>query len=395
MTKTLFELIQKNHSGQVVYVYDLDGIFKRLKFMLSSLNSNYKIHYAVKANHFPGILNLLKNEKVGVDVVSGGEYRFARELGFAANEVVFSGVGKSKSELRLALKDQVGQINIESESELRRIIDLSAELNLDARIAIRVNPDVEAKTHPYIRTGLLENKFGIDFESAKAMAKLIKNNTKIKMQGLSLHIGSQIREVSPFKESIQKSLDLLGKIQNDLPAAKTLDIGGGLGIDYQKEDLKADENLWSEYVNDIRSVLDPELKSGRLEKVLLEPGRFLVARFGTLFAQVEYVKPTQHKNFLIVNTGMHHLIRPMLYQAFHRIECVNARPNVEQKSFDVVGPICESTDTLGRDRLFPADIQEGEWIKIMDTGAYANVMKSDYNLQPAAVELAISQGKFL
>lgn len=377
------------------YLYDLDGVKKRYREMRSSFNENYQFHYALKANHNSEIVKALAALGANVDVVSIGEMKCALSLGMKASQVVFSGVAKTKLEIREALKLGVGQINVESEPEFRRIFDIAKDMGLKAPISFRVNPDVEAETHPYIRTGMKENKFGVEFSKVDQMLKSYDEwKGHIALRGISLHIGSQIRDPKPFIESVQKSLARLLEWQLLAPELVSLDLGGGVGIDYGDAEISKDLALWKSYAEGIRSLLDPVLKSGQLKEVILEPGRFLVGRFGFLLAEVQYIKSTPFKKFVIVNTGMHHLMRPALYQAFHRIEAVQNRTS-DVSAFDVVGPICESSDVVGHDRMLPSDIREGDWVLVADAGAYGQVMKNDYNMHPEAAEIVLSEGKAL
>jgi diaminopimelate decarboxylase len=393
MNPKLFREITHSRAGRAIYVYDLDQIENRVQALSTAFGSAFKIHFAMKANHFPAILKVVREAGGGVDVVSGGEIKWALEHGFKPEQIVFSGIGKSTEELEFAIGKGVKQINVESEPELERIFNLTHKLGQTARVALRVNPDVEAATHPYIRTGLKENKFGIDFETCERLLEQLAAQKNVVMVGCSLHIGSQIRDITPFREAVKRTLGLYTKWQSKLLSMQSIDVGGGLGMDYQATDTAGDFTLLKEYASTMRAELDPWLKSKKLAEVVLEPGRWIVARAGTLLAQVEYVKRTADKNFLIVNTGMHHLIRPMLYQAFHRIECVGREYSESLNMFDVVGPICESTDTLGRERMLPADVKEGDWIAIYDAGAYGAVMMNDYNLQARPLEIAIREGK--
>jgi diaminopimelate decarboxylase len=367
------------------YVYDLDDVAQRIDWFRSAMGSRLHLHYAVKANSHPAILRLMKARGLGADVVSIGEMERALECGYAAKDVVFSGVGKSTHEIRRALQLQVGQINIESEPEARRIAAVAKELGQVAPIAIRLNPDVEATTHPYIRTGFRENKFGVDEADLPPLLKFIDSQpTTLRLQGLSLHIGSQIRDLTSFREAFTKTQRVFRNLHQRF-ALKTFDIGGGLGIDYS-QDGSDDERLVREYLQMVNDLWQGETQV----QLLSEPGRILVARCGLLVTQVEYVKRTPYKRFAIVNTGMHHLMRPALYQAVHRIEKLGETSGAATL-YDVVGPICESSDTLGFDRTLAA-LSEGETLLIFDTGAYGAVMSSNYNLHPPAKEYVIQAG---
>lgn len=370
------------------YVYDLDGIAERIETFKKALGSQVHIFFAMKSNHNKSILHLMARLKIGVDVVSGGEMKHALACGIPAAQIVFSGVAKSKLEIKEALKAGVKQLNIESESELRRIVEVAKELKVKAPVAFRLNPDVEASTHPYIRTGFRENKFGSDEMSILSWSSFLRENLQyLNLMGLSLHIGSQIRSLEPFKESIRKLKTAALRLEQELGVKlKTLDIGGGLGIDYHSSSSE------DEFLNEYGQLVQKEF-AGMPVEVLVEPGRILVARFGALLGRVEYVKNTDWKNFAILNTGMNHLMRPSLYQAYHRIQKVKSSGGPE-KIYDVVGPICESSDTLGFERKLE-QLQENDWIAILDTGAYGRSMANEYNLHPLPEEVVVSRGKIL
>jgi len=370
------------------YVYDLDGIAERVETFKKVLGPKVHAFFAMKANNNKAILHLMARMQIGVDVVSRGEMKRAIECGIKPGQIVFSGVAKSKEEIIEALKVGVKQINIESEGELHRIATIAKENSIKAPVAFRLNPDVEASTHPYIRTGFRENKFGSDELSILSWSSFIRENLKyLDVMGLSLHIGSQIRSLDPFKESIKKLKSTAARLEQELHIKiKTLDIGGGLGIDYHS--ALTEDNLLNEY----GKLVQEEFKDSTVE-VLVEPGRILVARFGVLLGKVEYVKSTDWKNFAILNTGMNHLMRPSLYQAYHRIQKISATGG-PQKVYDIVGPICESSDTLGFERKLE-HIQEGEWLAILDTGAYGRSMANEYNLHPLPEEIVVSRGQIL
>jgi diaminopimelate decarboxylase len=373
-----------NKRDRPFYLYDIEGLRARVKEMQAALKSKVHLHFAVKANFNLRILKELSALGVGADVVSGGELLRCLEAGFKPNQIIFSGVGKTGEEIKLALNKNIKQLNVESVPELERIISISKKMNLKPQVALRLNPDVNPNTHPYICTGFRENKFGLD----STQVRMILNNKDyakhVQIVGLTMHIGSQILDSKVFAEAIKKTL----VFYNDYPGRfKLLDAGGGLGINYQSADLTEDSARLAEYATTVLKA------TSGIEEVLLEPGRFLIARFGSLYARVEYVKKTEHKNFLIVNSGMHHLIRPALYEAYHRIEPVERRTQNDD-TFDVVGPICESADTLGKDRRLPIDIKEGDWLRVCDAGAYGFVMSSQYNLQGVPDEFFYDKGEF-
>ncbi len=370
------------------YVYDLDGIADRVESFKKSLGPQVHIFFAMKSNNNKAILHLMARLKIGADVVSGGEMKHAMACGISASQIVFSGVAKSKLEIKEALKAGVKQMNIESESELRRIVEVAKEMGVKAPVAFRLNPDVEASTHPYIRTGFRENKFGSDEMSILSWSSFLRENLEhLNVMGLSLHIGSQIRSLEPFKESMRKLKTAASRLEQELGIQlKTLDIGGGLGIDYHSS--SSEQDFLSEYGKLVQSEF-----SGMSVEVLVEPGRILVARYGALLGRVEYIKTTDWKSFAILNTGMNHLMRPSLYQAYHRIQKIKSS-GAPEKVYDVVGPICESSDTLGFERKIE-QLNELDWVAILDTGAYGRSMSNEYNLHPLPEEVVVSRGKVL
>ena len=377
-------LVLAKQTGRPFYVYDLDGMLSRLKFFKKTV-APAGVHYAVKANHHPEILKAFCKAGVGVDVVSGGEIERAGKAGFLGRDIIFSGVGKTESEIELALKTDILQFNVESVSELKCIARTAQKMGRTARVAFRINPDVDIDTHPYIKTGLRESKFGLDEECMPRLLEVLNKNPVLSFTGLALHIGSQIQDLTPLKTSIQRVKILYQKLIKDYPLS-TFDCGGGLGIDYSMQaDIKSDHRLikaYGEYLNVLAKSL------GREVRVLTEPGRVITARFACLIGQVQYIKNKLSKNFAVLNTGMHHLMRPCLYEAYHRILPLEKRLG-EKKVYDIVGPICESSDLLGRDRVL-AGLKEKDFLAVMDAGAYGAVMASSYNAHPFPKELVFT-----
>jgi len=377
------QAVLEEHQGRPCYVYNLSEIQKRFQLLQNSIYDpeRLKIHYASKANGNPQILGALKALGAGVDVVSGGEVRLALEAGFEPSDVIFSGVAKSKNEIRLALEQRIFQINVESPQELQRIGEIAREMGVKAPVAFRMNPEVNPVTHPYITTGMSENKFGMTKDFLPDLLQILKAEPALELQGLTMHIGSQILQLEVFEEAITKLHGLYQDLKKQGHPLKTLDIGGGVGIQYgsasNDDDLQSIAN-YSEIVK--KTLADFE------DKLLIEPGRILVGRSGVLICQVEYIKESVHKNFAIVNSGMHHLLRPALYQATHRILPTKERSEGSQKMYDVVGPICESSDFLGHDRLF-RDLKQGDGLVICDAGAYGFSMASNYNAHDLPVEI--------
>ncbi|AEP11894.1 diaminopimelate decarboxylase [Chloracidobacterium thermophilum] len=359
------------------YLYDLRHFTERYRCFRSAFAGlPHTIHYAVKANAHPVFLRRVVELGGGADVVSGGELQRALDSGVPPERVIFSGVGKSHAELRLALTCGIKQINVESVGEMRRIIDLAEALGRPARIAFRFNPSVDAETHPYIATGFRSHKFGIDAEAVMTCLALARQSARwVQVVGVSLHIGSQIVDVENFAEALRNTRPLVAALREQGFALSTFDVGGGFGIHYDTGDEARELENFARYAEVIRQGVQ-----GLAGEILFEPGRFLVARCGVLLARVEYVKTTPYKTFVIVNTGMHHLIRPALYQAHHRILPVVQRAG-PSRVVDVVGPLCESSDFLAQGIELP-EVREGDWLAIADAGAYARSMASEYNLHP-------------
>lgn len=366
--------IAQSHS-QPFYLYDIDAMRSRARGMAKTL-PGIQIHYAMKANGASSILRTFREEGTGVDTVSGGEIRIALAAGFLPSQIIFSGVGKTRAELELAIGLGIKQINVESPQELQRIIQIARTLNKRPRVAFRMNPDVDAKTHPYITTGFRENKFGMGEHFFPELKSILRDSgDAVELRGLTLHIGSQLQDMAPLEDAIKIALKAFQEFKAEGYNMRTLDVGGGLGIRYQEEHTNPgrDIALLEGYGTLLRRVL-----KGFEGDVLCEPGRILVGSSGTLVAEVQYVKETPFRNFLIVNTGMHHLMRPALYQAHHRILPLSQNSERAEKKYDVVGPICESSDVIGKDRSMPAMLQ-GEYLAIADAGAYGFSMASSYN----------------
>lgn len=377
-------------SAAPAYIYDLDDIFARCQRFSSAFKAKAKIHYAMKANHHPEVLRIFREVGFGVDVVSGGEVELALKVGFKPEQIVFSGVAKTRSEIEFALKTGIRQINVESPSEFRRIAEVAQSLTTVAPVALRFNPDVNPETHPYIRTGFRENKFGMDASFIGEIESILREHKKqLRLVGITLHIGSQLRDMSPLLEAVRKSIPLFQRLKEGGHPLVSFDVGGGLGIDYHSAETAGELQALDEYARGLLTLLEP-LQC----EILCEPGRLLVGRAGALLCQVQYIKETPFKRFAIVNTGMHHLLRPALYEAFHRILPLKESSGREVKTYDVVGPICESADVLGHERAF-AELKEGDWLAIMDAGAYGSVMASQYNMQGLPREVAVRSGEVL
>ncbi|MGE0763446.1 MAG: diaminopimelate decarboxylase [Bdellovibrionales bacterium] len=374
--------VVKGH-GEAVYVYSSDDVLNRIDWYKKAFARPVKIHFAMKANPFLPLLQIMARQKIGADVVSGGELERALEAGIAAEAIVFSGVGKSAAELKRALDCGIGQINIESLPELERLAELSRGQKARVRVGLRLNPDVRPDTHHHITTGHRENKFGLNLEHLReAVAILRTNEEHLKFYGLAMHVGSQILNTTTVIEAVRLIRRVFEDLRKEGWPLQSLDIGGGLGIDYTRTDAQGDLNRLQSYAANVEVAL-----KGLDCDLLVEPGRFLVARSGVLLTQIEYVKQTPHRNFVILNSGMNHLMRPALYQAEHRIV-----PLFESKGrtliCDIVGPICESTDVLGRQRSLPAP-RSGDWLAVLDTGAYGYSMANQYNLRSLPVQILL------
>lgn len=370
--------------GTPIYIYDLDGMLQRLHEFRSAFQEQIHIHYALKANSNPLVLKAFKKEKIGIDTVSGGEIGLALKAGFKPADIIFSGVGKSSEEIEIALRKNISQINVEGPQELERIAKIAKKLKRISRVAFRMNPDVSPQTHPYITTGFRENKFGMDMSFLPDLKEILKKYSKhLSLQGLTLHIGSQLLEFKSIQDAIEKTIPIYKEFQADGHDMKTFDIGGGIGIPYDggiAPDL-------AEYGKIVLNLLKP---LGC--QILSEPGRILVGPFGVLLTEVEYIKRSPARNFAIVNTGMHHLIRPALYQAQHRIWPLTRRHEELKYAYDVVGPICESSDFVGKNIELHGLVQ-GDRLAILDTGAYGYSMASFYNAHKLPKEIVISKGK--
>lgn len=366
-----------------LYIYDFDDIkqrFLRLKEAFKARKS--QLCYALKANSNLSLLKMLVNLDSGFDCVSINEVKRALRAGAKPYKIIFSGVAKTKEELKEALNLNILYINLESKAEMLCLEEVAKELNLKARISIRVNPNVDAKTHPYISTGLHENKFGVEINEAKAMYLYAKKSEFLEPVGVHFHIGSQLLDIKPIAEAALIVANLVKELKALDIELRFFDVGGGLGIDYEKAE---EPNLY-DYAQSILAAL-----SGLDVTILLEPGRFLVARAGTLLCSVLYEKQTQYKRFVIVDAAMNDLLRPSLYNAYHKIELPYSK-NLEPSKCDVVGGICESGDFFAKDRVLPKT-KEGEIMLIKDAGAYGFSMSSNYNSRDKICELALENSK--
>ncbi len=373
--------------GTPLYVYSTAMIRARLNAFAHAFRSiPHTLCYSVKANSTLEILRLVANEGAGFDVVSGGELeRVLRLSRKAAGKVVFSGVGKTAAEMELALRSGILLFNIESASELNLLSATATRLKKPAAVAVRVNPDVSAKTHPYISTGLHQHKFGVPIPEARALYALAAKQPYLKVAGVSVHIGSQITDVGSFQEALERVADLVRALREEGHDIRYIDAGGGLGISYEG----AQENFEKQIAAYAKAVLGP-LRGLNLH-LLLEPGRSIVGPAGVLLTRVLYRKTNNHKRFLIVDAAMNDLVRPSLYGAYHEIVPVR-RASRETEVADVVGPICETGDFFARDRKLPL-VSEGDLLAILDVGAYGAVLASNYNTRGRAAEVLVDGTK--
>ena len=372
--------------GTPLYVYSADQILERLGMFQKALSGrDHLVCYAVKANSALAILKLLAEHGAGFDIVSGGELeRVLAVAPEAVERVVFSGVGKTAAEIDLGLQAGILQFNVESEAELVLLAARAGKLKRKARFALRVNPDVFADTHPYISTGLREHKFGIDIRHARRIYLGVAGNRWLQPHGVSVHIGSQIRSAAPFGAAMARVARLVTELRRSGIELPVIDAGGGLGIDYHGGPFDA-----AAKVDEYAQAIEESLREfeGRL---LLEPGRFLVAQAGALLARVLQVKRNGKKTFVITDAAMNDLIRPALYQAHHEIVPVRRRRGRPQVA-DVVGPVCETGDFFARDRKL-APLEPGDLVALLDAGAYGMAQSSNYNTRPRAAEVLVEGG---
>ena len=369
--------------GTPSYVYSRATVERHwLAFDEAFSSLPHCVCYAVKANSNLAILNVLARLGSGFDIVSGGELTRVLAAGGRADKIVFSGVGKTVTEINFALQEGIRCFNVESISELLRINKVASELNCKAPVSIRVNPDVDAQTHPYISTGLKENKFGIAIDEAEEAYLQAKEMAHINIIGVDCHIGSQLTSVEPFVDALQRVLALIDRLTELGVHLRHLDIGGGLGITYKEESPPTP----SEYAKALSALL-----CDRKLEVLMEPGRAIVGNAGVLLTRVEYLKVTEERQFAIVDAGMNDLLRPALYQSWQAIQSVKINHNIAEQKYDIVGPVCETGDFLGKERVLA--LQENDLLAVKSAGAYGFTMSSNYNSRPRAAEIMIDGEK--
>lgn len=370
--------------GTPLYIYSYNTLIRHFQSYDDAFDGvPHIICFALKANSNTAILKLLAKKGGGADVVSGGEIFRALKAGIPPQKIVYAGVGKTETEIRYALKSGILMFNVESEDELMEIDRVAGIMKVRAPIALRINPDIDPETHPYISTGLRKHKFGIPVEDAFEYYKLARNLKNVGVIGIHKHIGSQITKVSPFVDALKRTLLLVDELNKHGMNIKYLDIGGGLGITYKDEEPPVPQ--------DLAMSLLPMIK-GRGLTLIIEPGRSIAGNAGILVTRVLYLKKCEEKDFVIVDAGMNDLVRPSFYGAYHHIQPVERRRRRTILA-DVVGPICESGDFLAREREMP-DVRRGEYLAVMSAGAYGFSMSSNYNSRPLAAEVLVKGKDF-
>ena len=370
--------------GTPLYIYSRATLERHWHAFDSALGDHpHLICYAVKANSNIGILNIMAKLGSGFDIVSQGELERVLAAGGEASKVVFSGVAKSRAEIMRALEVGIRCFNVESIAELHHINQIAGEMGKIAPISLRVNPDVDAHTHPYISTGLKENKFGVSVDEALEVYKLAATLPHVKITGMDCHIGSQLTELQPFLDATDRLIRLIEQLKEDDIMLKHLDLGGGLGVTYTDETPP--------HPSDYAAALLNKLKGYENLEIILEPGRAIAANAGILVAKVQYLKSNESRNFAITDTGMNDMIRPALYEAYMNIIEIDRTLEREKAIYDVVGPVCETSDFLGKQRELA--IAEGDYIAQRSAGAYGASMSSNYNSRPRTAEVLVDGNK--
>ena len=370
--------------GTPLYIYSRATLERHWHAFDSALGKHpHLICYAVKANSNIGILNVMAKLGSGFDIVSQGELERVLAAGGDASKVVFSGVAKSRVEIMRALEVGIRCFNVESVAELHHINQIAGEMSKVAPISLRVNPDVDAHTHPYISTGLKENKFGVSVDEAREVYKLAATLPHVKITGMDCHIGSQLTELQPFLDATDRLIRLMEQLKEDGITLKHLDLGGGLGVTYTDETPPHPSDYATALLNKLKDYEDLE--------IILEPGRAIAANAGILVAKVQYLKSNESRNFAITDTGMNDMIRPALYEAYMNIIEVDRTLGREKAIYDVVGPVCETSDFLGKQRELA--IAEGDYIAQRSAGAYGASMSSNYNSRPRTAEVLVDRDK--
>jgi diaminopimelate decarboxylase len=369
-----------------LYIYSKNHFINQYKeFENAFKDIDHKIFYAMKANFNLSVIKTFVKLGSGVDANSEGELYRAIKAGVEPSKIILTSVGKTKNEIKLGLEYNVLMIKAESEEEIELINRIAGEMNKVARVAIRVNPDVDAKTHPYISTGLSSNKFGVDAKTALSIYKRRKDFPHIQFTGIDMHIGSQITSIDPFVEAVQKLSELYFEIEKDGLKLEHFDVGGGIGVQYNQENTF--------YINDFAEKTIPLFNKLNCQ-IIFEPGRFLTANAGILITEVLYNKKNGNKNFVVVDSAMNDLLRPSIYQAYHHIQPVNKFEDRKIITADIVGPICETGDYFARDREI-TESKSGEMLVVMSAGAYGMVMTSNYNARRRPPEILVDGNNYL
>ena len=371
--------------GTPFYLYSEQKLRDNFKSFADAVKPLKKatVCFAVKSNFNPTILKILAGMGAGADIVSGGELELALQAGVPADKIVFSGVGKTRVELTAAIMAGIKQINAESESEIRLINEIAIGLNKTVSVGIRVNPDVDARTHEKITTGKKENKFGIDWNDARRLFLSAEQFKGLSLHGIEVHVGSQILELSPFREAFVKTKKMLNDLKEHGVSIQTVDVGGGLGVAYKTDESAPSPADYIAVLQDVLGDFDGEF--------VFEPGRCISGDAGVLVASVVRVKQTGDKRFAVLDAGMSDLVRPAMYDAYHNIEALKGGEASER--YDVVGPICESADIFGKDRMLP-ELNEGDLIAIETAGAYGAAMASNYNGRPLIAEVLADNDRY-
>jgi diaminopimelate decarboxylase len=365
--------------GTPCYVYSRSAIEAAFAEYAEALGGrDARICYSVKANSNLSVLSLLMGLGTGFDIVSGGELARVMAAGGEPGKTLFSGVGKTEAEIEQALRAGIGCLNLESEAELARVDAIGRRLGLRAPVAFRVNPDVDARTHPYISTGLRENKFGVAHDDAERLYRAASGMPGVEVVGIGCHIGSQLTDAAPFVAAVERLVGLADRIERAGMPLRHIDVGGGIGIRYRDEKVQPPGAF---VAGALRALGE------RRKQLILDPGRSLVGNAGVLVTRVEYVKPGSARSFLVVDAAMNDLLRPSLYGAWHDVQPVRQRPDDAETLYDIVGPVCESGDFLARERRLAA--RQGDVIAVMSAGAYGMCMSSNYNSRPRAAEVMV------
>jgi diaminopimelate decarboxylase len=378
--------------GTPLYVYSASAIKESYRAYANSCQglAHVTICYAVKANSNIHILKALALEGAGFDIVSAGELARVIAAGGDPRKVVFAGVGKSAHEIEYALNQGVGCFNVESEAEMMRIAQIAEKTQQQAKVSLRVNPDVDAKTHPYISTGLKENKFGVSMKDAHRVYQFTQKHPWLKIHGIDCHIGSQLTDAAPYFDALDRVLDLVDSLATLDIEINHLDLGGGIGIRYYDETPPNPSEILPKLIKKVQKWAVTNKRS--MPSLSFEPGRSIVGNAGVLLTQIEFLKKNENKHFAIVDAAMNDLMRPAMYNAFHGVVAIQKNIHATPQQYDIVGPVCESGDWLAKDRTL--SIEQGDYLAILSAGAYGQTMASNYNSRGRAAEVLVENGEF-